>query len=73
MRLAFSTNGWDDFDWSDFYVTAKDLQFSGIEIHDIKREVSQERGEDKGAAGIHLPFLGKRFKIQAGYFQKTCT
>ena len=39
MRLAFSTNGWDDFDWSDFYVTAKDLQFSGIEIHDIKREV----------------------------------
>lgn len=39
MRLSFSTNGWDDFDWSDFYVTAKDLQFSGIEIHDIKREV----------------------------------
>ena len=39
MRLAFSTNGGDDFDWSDFYVTAKDLQFSGIEIHDIKREV----------------------------------
>ncbi len=39
MKLSFSTNGWDDFDWSDFYVTAKDLQFSGIEIHDIKREV----------------------------------
>ena len=39
MKLAFSTNGWDDFDWTDFYVTAKDLQFAGIEIHDIKREV----------------------------------
>ena len=39
MKLAFSTNGWDDFDWTDFYVTAKDLQFAGIEIHDIKREI----------------------------------
>ena len=39
MKLSFSTNGWDDFDWTDFYVTAKDLQFDGIEIHDVKREV----------------------------------
>ena len=39
MKLAFSTNGWNDFDWTDFYVTAKDLQFAGIEIHDIKREI----------------------------------
>lgn len=39
MKLAFSTNGWNDFDWADFYVTAKDVSFDGIEIHDIKREV----------------------------------
>ena len=39
MKLSFSTNGWNDFDWADFYVTAKDLKFAGIEIHDIKREV----------------------------------
>ena len=39
MKLSFSTNGWNEFDWADFYVTAKDLQFSGIEIHDIKREI----------------------------------
>lgn len=39
MKLAFSTNGWNDFDWTDFYVTAKDLQFSGIEIHDMSRDV----------------------------------
>ena len=39
MKLSYSTNGWDDFDWTDFYATAKDLQFAGVEIHDIKREV----------------------------------
>ena len=39
MKLSFSTNGWDDFDWTDFYVTAQDVQFQGIEIHNIKKEI----------------------------------
>ena len=39
MKLSYSTNGWDDFDWTDFTSTAKDLQFAGIEIHDIRKEV----------------------------------
>ena len=43
MKLSFSTNGWDDFDWTDFYVTAKDLQFDGIEIHDVKEKIFPAR------------------------------
>ena len=39
MKIAFNTNGWNDFEWQDFYTMAKDLQFDGIEIHDIKNEV----------------------------------
>ncbi len=39
MKLSFSTNGWDAFNWTDFYTMAKDLQFAGIEIHDIKKEI----------------------------------
>ena len=54
MRLSFSTNGWDDFDWSDFYVTAKDLQFSGIEIHDIKREVFSGSFRKKAIFGLNF-------------------
>ena len=38
MKLSFSTNGWDSFSWVDFYTMAKDLEFSGIEIHDIMSE-----------------------------------
>ena len=35
MKLSFSTNGWDEFNWQDFYSMAKDLGFDGIEIHDV--------------------------------------
>ena len=38
MKLSFSTNGWNEFSWVDFYTMAKDLGFSGIEIHDILSE-----------------------------------
>ena len=35
MKLSFSTNGWDEFNWQEFYSMAKDLGFDGIEVHDI--------------------------------------
>ena len=41
MKLSFSTNGWYGFTWEDFYTMAKDLGFSGIEIHDINDQSFQ--------------------------------
>ena len=41
MRLSFSTNGWNDFTWEDFYTMAKDLGFEGVEIHDISTQAFQ--------------------------------
>ncbi|MBQ2824630.1 MAG: AMP-binding protein [Clostridia bacterium] len=41
MKLSFSTNGWNGFTWEDFYTMAKDLGFSGIEIHDIGEQAFQ--------------------------------
>ena len=34
MKLAFSTVGCPDFQWSEIYSMAKDLGFDGIEICD---------------------------------------
>ncbi|MCL2508957.1 MAG: AMP-binding protein [Oscillospiraceae bacterium] len=38
MKLSFSTNGWDDFSWQDFYSMAKDLGFEGVEVHNVGSE-----------------------------------
>ncbi|MEA4815665.1 MAG: AMP-binding protein [Lachnospiraceae bacterium] len=38
MKLSFSTSGWSNFTWSDFYTMCKDLGFDGIEIHNIEKE-----------------------------------
>ncbi len=35
MKLSFSTNGWHSLSWSDFFATATDLGYNGIEVHDI--------------------------------------
>ena len=40
MKLAFSTLGCPDFDWSDIYSMAKDLGFHGIEIRGIGEETN---------------------------------
>jgi len=40
MKLSFSTNGWTGFSWVDFYSMATDLEFAGIEIHDILSEAN---------------------------------
>ena len=38
MKLSFNTNGWSDLSWVDCYTMAADMEFSGIEIHDILSE-----------------------------------
>lgn len=39
MKIAFSTLGCPDFDWSDIYSMAKDLGFDGIEIRGLGNEI----------------------------------
>ncbi len=39
MKLAFSTKNWKGYSWSDFCMTAQDIGFKGIEVHDINDEV----------------------------------
>lgn len=39
MKIAFSTLGCPDFDWTDIYSMAKDLGFDGIEIRGLGKEI----------------------------------
>ncbi|MEG1661464.1 MAG: sugar phosphate isomerase/epimerase, partial [Clostridiales bacterium] len=39
MKLAFSTLGCPDFDWSDIYSLAKDFGFDGIELRGLGNSV----------------------------------
>ena len=39
MKLAFSTLGCPDFDWSDIYSMAKDFGFNGIELRGLGDEI----------------------------------
>ncbi len=39
MKIAFSTLGCPDFDWSDIYSMAKDLGFDGIEIRGLGKDI----------------------------------
>ncbi len=39
MKFAFSTKNWKGYSWSDFCLTAQDIGFKGIEVHDIKDDV----------------------------------
>ena len=39
MKLAFSTLGCPDFDWSDIYSMAKDFGFDGIELRGLGDEI----------------------------------
>ena len=43
MKISFSTNGWDEFEWQDFYTMAKDLEFDGIEIHHITKDTFTDK------------------------------
>ena len=39
MKLAFSTDYWKNLSWAEYVSLAKEMQFSGIEIHDIEESV----------------------------------
>lgn len=43
MNLSFSTNGWNEFGWRDFYSMAKDLGFDGIELHNVGDDLFEGR------------------------------
>ena len=39
MKLSFSTKGWHGKSFDEFCDIAKDLRFSGIELHNVKNEL----------------------------------
>ncbi|MEA4832597.1 MAG: AMP-binding protein [Oscillospiraceae bacterium] len=45
MKLAFSTLGCPDFDWSDIYSVAKDFGFSGIEMRGLGGDIFSIRAK----------------------------
>ena len=62
MKLAFSTDYWKGYSWADYCLFAKELPFSGIEIHDIDDPVFSEKGaifsENAAAVSRRLANLG---------------
>jgi fatty-acyl-CoA synthase len=50
MKISFSTNGWDSFSPVEFFATAHDLEYDGVEIHNILSE---------GFSGKNGPFSEK--------------
>ena len=44
MKLSFSTRGWKGYTFSEYCDAAKDMGFSGIELHDLRAEAFQGDG-----------------------------
>ena len=43
MKLSFSTGGWHTYGWDDFFSAAREMNYAGIEIHNLsKKEFSGE-------------------------------
>lgn len=66
MKLAFSTLGCPDFDWSDIYAMAKDFGFDGIEMRGLGDDIFSLRAhpfrkENLDATVAHL--RGMRLEI----------
>lgn len=45
MKIAFSTLGCPDFNWSDIYSMAKDLGFDGIEIRGLGKDIFSDKAQ----------------------------
>lgn len=63
MKLAFSTLGCPDFDWSDIYSLAKDFDFDGIELRGMGEDIFNLKGKPFAPENIaetkaHLEKLG---------------
>ena len=52
MKLAFSTLGCPDFDWSDIYSMAKDFGFSGIEMRGLGGDIFSVRAKPFKAENV---------------------
>ena len=62
MKLAFSTDYWKGYSWAEYCSFAKEMQFSGIEIHDIDKPAFTASGaifsENTPAASRKLANMG---------------
>ncbi|MBQ1553108.1 MAG: AMP-dependent synthetase, partial [Clostridia bacterium] len=38
MKLSFSTGGWHNYSWADFFAAAREMDYAGIEIHNLTRD-----------------------------------
>ena len=74
MKLAFSTDYWKGYSWAEYCAFAKEMEFSGIEIHDIDKPAFVAEGaifsENAPAAarrlanmGISIPCLDTTFNM----------
>jgi fatty-acyl-CoA synthase len=65
MKLAFSTLGCPDFDWSDIYSIAKDFGFSGIEVRGLGNDIFSVRAQPflPGQVGETIAHL-KRLNLE---------
>ncbi|NLL38624.1 MAG: AMP-binding protein [Clostridiales bacterium] len=69
MKLAFSTLGCPDFDWSDIYSIAKDFGFSGIEIRGLGENIFSVNARPFRAENIEkTKELLKRLKLEIPCF-----
>ncbi len=79
MKLSFSTDYWKGYSWADFCLFAKEMNFSGIEIHDIDDEAFHASGailsEGTGMQnavkklynlGLSIPCIDAVFNIAEG-------
>ena len=61
MKLAFSTLGCPDFDWSDILALAKDFGFAGIEVRGLGDEISSVKAK---------PFKAENLDATVAYLKK---
>ncbi len=54
MKIAFSTLGCPDFDWTDIYSMAKDIGFDGIEIRGLGKEIFAVQAQPFSQAQLPL-------------------
>ena len=66
-----------DIDYGKIQLYAGNYDFwyesSQLLVKQMKEANKKKEEKDQRVTGIHLPFLRKRFQIQTGDFQKTCS
>ncbi len=73
MKLAFSTLGCPDFDWSDICSTAKDFNFSGIELRGLGDEIFSVNAKPFRAENIDSTIESlKKLKLEISCVSSGC-